>query len=1399
VDPGKVVAGAFPENLWGEWIRIDNGDSWYISGKKISITGSVSAVPSGPTLEKQSDQVVRVSETGRDPYYLFASRTANASLRGKVVLVDDASSVARARAGGGGMGAIPPIIHIKNPKQPEKPPVETTPDPVTGDIRTAEEFIPGDELEVIIPELPPITVQPLPVPPDNPDYEPPVVPIPIVTEGVNLKASIRPRYAEDSTRLYADGTSMEFLLEIENVGTEDCTAATYEVVYTGSDLVINDPAPNHRLGTLTPKEQGGTAYKKSIPLTITGKPLSGTLAFTDIEIGVKINDTIVKKTWNDSVSIRYNKAKIPFRIRSEYPVQGIIKVPGGKTHHFKTSDSSYGNCSYTIDLPWSTENYFVIFSGATATTESAYSMGINTAPSQAFSAFDDLGIYEPNNDEASAVLIKNSDSIMAYLHGGSRADIDYYRINLGNEVPVIKLVPLEAYAFTDSNGNTDGTINPGESAYLDLRVKNETEQSRTITVNLSVTGSNAGYVTLDKGSATIDGISPQYYASLTNYPDSSEDNVEFFVNYRLSSALKFTISEICPEDISIPLVLSFSDTQGMTWTETVSFKVVKGNRSMVIENPAADCVLAEYSNSNGNGDEDVNPGESFYYKIKVKNTGTDAISGLQGVLATAVSNVTFNTSSVSLGALEPGSSGTAEFRFTVGSSCPPETAIPFTLTLTSSTGTIWALTIPDLTVKARIPQNVQAAADSTDSVKLTWSAVSHTVAGYRVYYAASATGDYALAGSTTGAANFTHTGRSVGTNYYYKVSAYGDGWESGRSDAVFAKTWMDLVFNKAVSGTVAENIPDYYRFHVTNGKSYAFTSDTSAEFMYPNGSSWFKLDESGSQTKTANTTGWALVKLQNNGAYTITITSGEAAVNTFVFSSTSPPSTGTIKEEDKTIFALVPSGTNLTSLTPVVTSASGWTCATTGPKDFSGPVEYRFTKNSIGQAQVYTVTLKTLQDLVFNKEQSGTAKEGMPEYYRFHVTSGKNYTITSNTSAEVMKNDGSFWFNMDDDDSPNSQSANFTGWALIKFTEGAYAFKITSDEGAVTSFGFNNTTPPSTGTVNEAAKTISALVPYNTNLASLAPDITLAAGWTCATTGAQNFSAPVEYRFSNSAGQAQAYTVTVKAWNELVFNKTLSWTAAAGAPAYYGFHVSSGVNYAFVSTKSAEVAKHDGSSWFNLNAGSQSQSAAEDGWALITFTDGAYALTVTSAEAAVSSFGFSSTTPASVGIVNESAKSISVLVPYNTNLASLTPDITPAAGWTCATTGAKNFSGPVEYRFAKDGEIQAYTVTVTRRGQGGITITPPDGDISVAGFPTAAFTVSRSGGAQTSTIQISDTSYSSYEWYVDDTAKTADTGSDGRAFTIRAADYPIGAHTVTIIVYKNGVPYSNEQRFTVAN
>jgi hypothetical protein len=1231
----------YAKEYWGEYIRIDNGDTWYISGNKILVNGNQSSL--NPGMTKQSAQVIKATASGRD-YLLFASRTANASLRGKIILMDDASvspSIARARS----VGRLPPIVRITNPKLPELP-IEVAPDPGSGDIEV-DGLIAWDEIEVTFPDSglgdgSPMLLPPPPAPPDDTtNYVPPMVPIPVVTEGVNLKVTLRPQNAsEDATRLYANGTSMDFVLEVENVGTEVCTAAIYDLEVDSSKLVVVDRSGSELgiLRSITPKSQGGSAYKKSIPLTVTANPLSGTLAYEDIAIGIRITSDILKKTWNDSVSIRYNRERIPFRIVSETPVQGIIKVPGGKTHHFKTESSASGY-DHTIYLPWSREDYFVIFAGADASTEARYSLGINTAPSRDFVGFRDFNRYEGdagNNDEEHAYKIESNDSIMAYLH---MTDIDYYRINLGNEMPVVKLVPMERYAFSESGGNGDSKVSPGETAYLDLVARNETPQNKDVTVQVSASGEYAAQVTFDRASATMPTIPPQHSASLTDSsPKDSSEDVELFVGYRMNSALKLSVNQNCPTNISIPLTLSFSDTQGMSWSESISLAIVPKDTSIAIEEPvAANCVLSPANE----GDSHVNPGDSFSYAIKIKNSGTESVAGLTGVLtATAsASHITMNSSTATVGTLEAGSSGTATFRFTVNPACPPGTEIPFKLALTSSTKQTWELSPPALAVELSVPGALTASASSTGKVDLTWTAVPGAT-GYRVYYASTESGDYTQAGSTTGssATAYAHEGLAAGVVYYYKVSAIaGDNLESAHSAAVPAKTWKDLpAFNTDVSGTVAEGIPECYRFYVSSGMNYTFTSDKAGTVLWASGKTeWFTLN-SGAQTKTPTQPGWAAIKFESPGDYSFSV---------------ALPIPGGLK-------ATAPSTDSVVLTWNVVPGASGygvyWAASETG-----------------------------------------------------------NYELAGSTTG--------------------SSAATYTHSGLSAGT--VYFYKVSAFGGA------------------------------------------------------------------DGGESEKSQPGKTKTWANLVFNKSISGSATADIPDYYRFHVSSGVTYSFVSTsnKAVEFMWESGNAyWFTLNSyGTQTQTPGKDGWVFIKFENaGEYSLTVKSGEAAVTAFTIGE---ASTATISETDKTIAVLVPYGTSLASLTPTVAAASGWTCATTGAQNFSGanPVEYRFAKNNATQTYAVTVTRRGQGGIVITPPGEDISIAGFPAEAFAVSLSGSPRT--ITITDTGYTSYEWHVDDAQKTADTDSGGRSFTVNASDYPTGAHTLTLIVYKDGVPWSNERRFTVAH
>jgi fibronectin type 3 domain-containing protein len=710
----------------------------------------------------------------------------------------------------------------------------------------------------------------------------------------------------------------------------------------------------------------------------------------------------------------------------------------------------------------------------------------------------------------------------------------------------------------DTTSYIDTAVTLGATYYYRLSsIKNTVESNMSaviasITVQ-QITVSPPADLTIDgrtSGSISLSWTPVSEALNYKIYKGSGPENVTEYVatvslpSYMVSGLMPstthyFAVSTVSDAGESIPSVPKLATTLGNDMGVTIAVPVTDA------------CVLRPIT---GNGDGDVNPGESFYYDITVTNFGTAGVYNLQGTLAATGSagNITVNPATLNIGYMNPGESKTVTYSVSVSSACPPGTVIPVRLTF-SSGGQFWWDTPPAVTVKINTPGGLRASSVTTSSITLNWDPVPNS-AGHKVYYAASESGPYTLLSSAaSGSAAYVHTGRSSNTSYYYKVSALdGFGEESGLSAPI---------------------------------------SVTTERIIPPAGIQ--------AQARSAS----SVLVAWDPSSY---------AEGYKVYSATSPSGSYNLVES---------TGSGVTS----------------------------FTHSDLSPGTVYYYKISTLND----------------------------------TNEEGEKSDA----------------------------------------------------------------------------------------------------------------------VPAKTWTPLpVFNKSISGTVSPGLPEYYRFSVSSGVSYTVTSDKAGTVIWEDGTTWFSFGSGIQTQAPTQTGWAAIRLEGaGAYTLTVKSGEAAVSGFAFNSTSPASAGTINEADKTIAVSVPYGTTLTALTPTVTPASGWTCATTGAKDFSVPVEYRFTKGDVTQVYAVTVTLKGQGGITIEPPGGDISIAGFPTTAFSVSKTGSPATHTIQISDTSYSSYEWYVDDTQKTADSGSGGRTLTIRAADYTIGSHTVTLIVWKDGVPWSNERSFTVTN
>ncbi|MDR0684893.1 MAG: hypothetical protein LBF83_07170 [Spirochaetaceae bacterium] len=81
-----------------------------------------------------------------------------------------------------------------------------------------------------------------------------------------------------------------------------------------------------------------------------------------------------------------------------------------------------------------------------------------------------------------------------------------------------------------------------------------------------------------------------------------------------------------------------------------------------------------------------------------------------------------------------------------------------------------------------IPSNLTASVESASGIRLSWNAVTGAI-GYKVYYAFTLDGDYGLAAEVNGT-SYTHTGRTKGQQYFYKVASLSGGTEGGMSAAV---------------------------------------------------------------------------------------------------------------------------------------------------------------------------------------------------------------------------------------------------------------------------------------------------------------------------------------------------------------------------------------------------------------------------------------------------------------------------------------------------------------------------------------------------------------------------------------------------------------------------------------
>ena len=170
------------------------------------------------------------------------------------------------------------------------------------------------------------------------------------------------------------------------------------------------------------------------------------------------------------------------------------------------------------------------------------------------------------------------------------------------------------------------------------------------------------------------------------------------------------------------------------------------------------------------------------------------------------------------------------------------------------------------------PPNILATATSSGSVKISWQSVSMAT-GYNLYRSTNKDAGYSKVGKTT-STEYTNTGLSSGTIYYYKATAYNNGGESPMSSYTSVTTIPGIPLNVTATAVSSSDITVRW-FSVYGATGYK---------VYR----WTKTDRSDASERTTSDTSYVDIGLTAGAIYYYSV----SAYNGSGEGSPSPPING---------------------------------------------------------------------------------------------------------------------------------------------------------------------------------------------------------------------------------------------------------------------------------------------------------------------------------------------------------------------------------------------------------------------------------------------------------------------------------------------------------------------------
>ena len=496
----------YSKDLWGKWKQIDNGDIYTISGDSITTNGWNYENLNSAVINKEGENIITLENNGQT-YRLFRTGGGTRAFTAKIAGFQDVTSRELSNSEFKGKGGV----KVKRKSKDIHTDTDTQVSASDGTI-TFEDVV-ADEVQVITVETENGNTIEVEL---KPSYDGENVgTIPIVESGYSFKTT----YTINDNQLYCFGNDFkeyDLTLQFANIGDTTCSTAVYEFLCDDPKLKLSQTS-----GVIS---SIGAGSSKDVNVNVTYGALCE--YYKDVTIVIKITDSKLRKTWLDSITLRFYQTPVylnlyAYNANKSGNLNGFVICPDGRAAYFNTwhdDKQIYKLVPYNKN---GSNDCTVVFSATSEYDEMAYTLNAgytnndyskhfdfekyfaNTSQLELFDFFDSYEDGQGNNTEDTAIEVKEPlDFVKSYVQWG---DVDYFKLDLTNiffarisefKIPKAGLgatadsvcaivkgknfcAPLENVTFNCSSNFIVSDINKqiidDETMYVDLQIPQNTK------------------------------------------------------------------------------------------------------------------------------------------------------------------------------------------------------------------------------------------------------------------------------------------------------------------------------------------------------------------------------------------------------------------------------------------------------------------------------------------------------------------------------------------------------------------------------------------------------------------------------------------------------------------------------------------------------------------------------------------------------------------------------------------------------------------------------------------------------------------------------------------------------------------------------------------------------------